>query len=97
MTLQAVAGGAQASGRAIGGLAVGQLADFVVLDSKHVALDGLPADSAHAGHVFASHRTSAVGDVWVGGRQRVQAGHHAQHESAQQAFTNVRKALLQNV
>ena len=97
MTLQAVAGGAQASGRAIGGLAVGQQADFVVLDSKHVALDGLPADSAHAGHVFASHRTSAVGDVWVGGHQRVQAGHHAQHESAQQAFTHVRKALLQNV
>ena len=97
MTLQAVAGGAQASGRAIGGLAVGQQADFVVLDSKHVALDGLPADSAHAGHVFASHRTSAVGDVWVGGQQRVQAGHHGQHESAQQAFTQVRKALLQNV
>ena len=97
MTLQAVAGGAQASGRAIGGLAVGQQADFVVLDSKHVALDGLPADSAHAGHVFASHRTSAVGDVWVGGHQCVQGGRHAQHESAQQAFTHVRKALLQNV
>ena len=96
MTLQAVAGGAQASGRAIAGLAVGQQADFVVLDSKHVALNGLPADSGHAGHVFASHRTSAIADVWVGGQQRVQGGRHAQHELAQQAFAQARKALLQN-
>lgn len=96
MTLQAVAGGAQASGRAITGLAVGQQADFVVLDSEHVALSGLPADSGHAGHVFASHRTSAISEVWVGGLQRVQAGRHAQHDNAKQAFVLARKALLQN-
>jgi hypothetical protein len=87
MTLQAVAGGAQASGRAIAGLAVGQQADFVVLDARHVALNGLPADSGHAAHVFASHRTSAIADVWVRGQQRVQAGRHALHEVAQQALS----------
>jgi len=99
MTLQAVAGGAQASGRvaAGAGLAVGQQADFVVLDASHVALAGLPADSAHASHVFASHRTSAIADVWVGGKQRVQSGRHAQHEAVQQAFIKARKALLQNI
>ena len=32
MTLAAVRGGAQASGRAVGGLAVGQQADFTVLE-----------------------------------------------------------------
>ena len=95
MTLQAVAGGAQAAGRAIAGLAVGQQADFVVLDAEHVALSGLPADSGHAGHVFASHRTSAIADVWVAGQQRVQAGQHALHDAAQRAFVQARKALLQ--
>lgn len=94
MTLQAVAGGAQASGRAIAGLAVGQQADFVVLDAGHVALAGLSADSAHAGHVFASHRTSAIADVWVGGHQRVRQGRHAGHEAARQAFIAARGQLL---
>lgn len=94
MTLQAVAGGAQASGRAAAGLAAGQRADFVVLDANHVALAGLDADSAHAGHVFASHRTSAIAEVWVGGRQRVRQGRHAGHESARQAFIAARGQLL---
>lgn len=95
MTLQAVAGGAQAAGRAIAGLAPGQQADFLVLDAAHVALAGLPAPSAHAGHVFASHRTSAVADVWVAGKPRVQAGRHPLHEVAQQAFVEARSRLLQ--
>ena len=96
MTLQAVAGGAQAAGRAIAGLAVGQQADFVVLDGEHVALAGLPADSGHAGHVFASHRTSAVAEVWVAGKQQVQSGRHLLHETAQQAFVRVRSQLLRS-
>ena len=95
MTLQAVAGGAQAAGRAIAGLAVGQQADMVVLDAQHVALAGLPADSGHASHVFASHRTSAVADVWVGGLQRVNQSRHAGHEAAQAAFVQARSQLLQ--
>ena len=95
MTLQAVAGGAQAAGRAIAGLAVGQQADMVVLDAQHVALAGLPADSGHASHVFASHRTSAVADVWVGGLQRVKQGRHAGSEAAQAAFVQARSQLLQ--
>lgn len=42
MTLQAVQGGMQASGRLVhgstAGIAVGQSADWVVLDAQHVAL-----------------------------------------------------------
>ena len=98
MTLQAVAGGAQASGRVargeVAGLVVGRQADFVVLDAEHVALAGLPADSAHASHVFASHRTSAIADVWVNGRLRVSQGRHNGHEAAKQAFTKARSQLL---
>lgn len=70
MTLHAVQGGAQASGRAVGGLAVGQLADLVELDATHVALAGLGAPQMLSSHVFASHRTSAIGRVWAGGCER---------------------------
>ena len=94
LTLAAVQGGAQAAGRAVGGLAVGRQADFVVLDANHVALQGLgPADMLSA-HVFASHRTSAIDAVWVGGRQRVAAGRHALHDVAAASFIAARTELL---
>ncbi|APW36476.1 formimidoylglutamate deiminase [Rhodoferax koreense] len=94
MTLQAVAGGAQAAGRAVGGLAVGQQADFCVLNARHVALAGLPAPEMLSSHVFASHRTSAIASVWAGGIERVAAGRHALHDSAAAAFVAARSQLL---
>lgn len=97
MALQAVAGGTQASGRAqagSGGLAVGQRADFVVLDASHVALAGLPAPDMLSAHVFASHRGSAIASVWAGGIERVSAGRHALHTSAAAAFVAARTRLL---
>jgi formimidoylglutamate deiminase len=94
LTLEAVSGGAQASGRPIGGLAVGQQADFVVLDAAQLALQGLPAPDMLSSHVFASHRTSAIDAVWVAGRPRVQAGRHALHNEAAAAFVAARGQLL---
>ena len=94
MTLAAVAGGAQASGQPVAGLAVGQQADFVALDAQHLALAGLSGPDRLSAHVFASHRTSAVQAVWVGGDQRVSAGHHDQHGPAAQAFVAARHQLL---
>ena len=94
MTLQAVQGGAQASGRAIGGLAVGQQADMVALDAQHVALAGLPAPSMLSAHVFGSHRTSAIHSLWAAGVQRVVDGRHALHEPAAQAFSAARSATI---
>jgi formimidoylglutamate deiminase len=70
MTLAALQGGAQASGRAVGGLAVGQQADLVELDAQHLALAGLSAPAMLSAHVFASHRSSAIGRVWAGGCER---------------------------
>ncbi|MBT2323551.1 formimidoylglutamate deiminase [Variovorax paradoxus] len=94
MTLAAVQGGAQACGRAIAGLAVGQQADFVLLDAAHPALAGLWAADMLSGHVFASHRTSAIDTVWVAGRPRVVAGRHPLHSQAAAAFVATRTQLL---
>jgi len=94
LMLQAVAGGAQASGRAIAGLAVGQQADLVALDAGHVALAGLQAAVQLDAHVFASSRSSAVDGVWVGGRRQVQQGRHAAHRRARDAFVEARAALI---
>ena len=94
MTLQAVQGGAQAAGRRIGGLALGQQADMVVLDANHVALRDLPAHSMLSAHVFGSHRTSAIDSVWVAGVQRLHHGRHALHDAAAQAFVAARSATI---
>lgn len=98
MTLQAVQGGAQASGRwvpgAPAGIAVGQSADWVVLDAQHVALRGLPAPAMLSAHVFASHRTSAIDSVWVGGARRVAQGRHALHDPAASAFASARASTI---
>ena len=97
MTQHAVSGGAQASGRAVAGLAVGQQADLVVLDADHPLLQGLPSpDAMLSAHVFASHRQSAIAEVWAGGRVRVTAGRHALCLTARPAFHRARQQLLEN-
>lgn len=92
MWLAAVAGGAQASGRALGGLAPGQQADFVVLGDS--LLSGLTPPQQLATHVFASHRRATVREVWVGGTRRVQNGRHADADAAAARFVAARGRLL---
>jgi len=95
MTLEALAGGAQASARAVAGLAVGQQADGVVLDANNPLLQGLPsAEAMLSAHVFASHRRSAISDVWVAGRPQVRAGRHALHDEALSGLAHARRQLL---
>ena len=96
LLLQATAGGAQASGRAVAGLAVGQQADLVELDAQHLALAGLSAPDMLSAHVFASHRTSAIRRVWVGGVQRIKAATHVLHAQAATEFIAARSQLLQS-
>jgi len=93
--LGAVAGGAQASGRPVGGLAVGQQADMVVLADPLLA--GLSPAEALASHVFASTRRAAVEDVWVAGRRRVQNGRHPDDEASLQDFVAARTQLLARI
>jgi formimidoylglutamate deiminase len=97
MTLQAVAGGAQASARPVAGLAVGQQADMVVLDAQHPLLRDLATPEALlSAHVFASHRQSALQQVWVAGRELVQSGRHALHDTALSGLVAARQQLLEN-
>lgn len=93
LTLSAVAGGAAASGRALGGLAVGQRADLVVLDAAHPLLAGLPAPDALDTHVFASSRGQSIARVVVGGRTVVEDGRHPARARAAAAFARARQAL----
>lgn len=69
----ALAGGAQASGRPIAGLAVGQRADFMVLDPGAPALLGLPGEHLLDALVFAGSQ-GAVAQTWVSGRPVDAAG-----------------------
>ncbi|WP_083745449.1 formimidoylglutamate deiminase [Variovorax sp. KK3] len=94
LTLAAVRGGAQASGRAVAGLAAGQQADFVMLDADHVALEGLNAQNMLSSHVFASQRSSAISSVWVAGQPRVAGGRHSLHRDASSSFVDARRQLL---
>jgi len=71
----ACTGGAQASGRAIGALAVGRRADIVVLDTESPLLAGRDGDAILDTHVFAG-QPSSIRDVMVGGRWVVQDGRH---------------------
>jgi formimidoylglutamate deiminase len=90
----AVAGGAQAAARPVAGLAVGQRADFIVLDAHHPALAGLSPEQMLASHVFASSRQSAVAQVWSGGQRVVQEGRHALHNEAMAGLVQARRDLL---
>lgn len=90
--LSAVAGGAQAAGRPVAGLAPGQQADFVVL--ADALLGGLTPAQQLATHLFASHRRATVREVWVGGRCRVQNGQHAGAQAAAEGFVAARGRLL---
>ena len=50
---------------------------------------------ALAGHVFASHRTSAVHAVWVAGQQRLRPRSDPLRASALADFIRARRLLLQ--
>jgi formimidoylglutamate deiminase len=45
-------------------------------------------------HVFASHRSSAIDAVWVGGHRLVAHGRHALHAQASAGLVAARNQLL---
>ncbi len=93
LSLAAVAGGAAAAGRPVGGLAVGHRADFVVLATTDPMLAGLAAPDVLDAHVFAGRGSRAVDSVVVGGRAVVDGGRHPLRASAAAAFGAVRTSL----
>jgi formimidoylglutamate deiminase len=83
---QAVAGGAQATGRAVAGLTPGQRADFVVLDRKAPNLALCPPGLLLSAATFGEHGGNPVRDVFVGGRRVIEQGIHPHQERAGNAY-----------
>jgi formimidoylglutamate deiminase len=69
----ALAAGPQASAQPLGGLEVGQRADFLVLDAQSPALLGVPAEQVLDALVFSSP-AARFSSVFVAGQQRVAEG-----------------------
>jgi formimidoylglutamate deiminase len=75
----ALKGGSCACGLSLGGLAIGQRADFSVIDMTSAALLGVPASHLLDAFVFSSP-DARLCDVFVAGQQVIQKGqaHHPQ-------------------
>lgn len=93
MWLASVRGGAQATGTPCAGLAVGQHASWVELNSAHDALAGLDAGEALSAWVFVADRGTPISRVVQRGRVLVEHGRHALHDEALTAFLTARWAL----
>ena len=91
--LEAAAGGAQAMGRAMGKIAPGNRADFVVLDAKRPDLAGRSGDAIANAAVF-SGSENLVRDVMVGGRWQVRNGRHDLEAKATSDYIDAVKTLL---
>jgi formiminoglutamate deiminase len=89
----ALAGGAQALGRALGAIAPGRRADIVVLDAGHPDLAGRRADAWLDAYVFVGGR-SLVRTVLVGGERVIENGRHRQHEAITEQYRTVSTRLL---
>jgi formimidoylglutamate deiminase len=90
----ALAGGAAATGRAVGVLEAGRRADWIVLDADHSAIAGQVSDAWLSGVVFCEHGATPVMDVWVGGRKVVEARRHRDEETAFGRYRDTLRALL---
>jgi formimidoylglutamate deiminase len=85
----ALAGGARASGRPVGGVAPGQRADLVVLDPDAAFIAGKAGDTLLDALVFGGD-AQPIRDVYVGGRPVVIDGRHAGEAAI---FARFRRAL----
>jgi len=89
----ALDGGAQALGQAIGELAVGKRADWLVLDGVDPYIATADGDNILNRWLFAGGDRQ-VRDVMVNGQWVVRQGRHADQEESAAAFTAVLKELL---
>ena len=89
----ALVGGAQAMGQAVAGLAVGQRADWLVLDGNDPYLATAQDDAILNRWLFAGGDRQ-VRDVLVNGQWVVRDGRHADEEVSCRDFTRVLRELL---
>jgi formimidoylglutamate deiminase len=72
----ALAGGARATGRAVGALEQGARADWIVLDPDHPDLAGQTRATWLSSVVFCEHGQTPMRDVFVGGERVIHDGRH---------------------
>ncbi len=89
----ALAGGARASGRRLGGIAQGMRADLVELDDGHPTLIGREGDALLDAWVF-SGQGNPVRTVACGGRVVVEAGRHVRAVEIRDGFASAMRRLL---
>lgn len=89
---RAAAGGAQALGRDAGEIAVGRLADLIVLDPEHPSLLGRRGLSLLDAFVFCGN-TTPVRHVMVGGDWIVRYGTHLRGREIEAAFARTMQRL----
>ncbi len=90
----ALAGGARATGRAVGELAIGRQADFIVLDLEHPTLAEHAPSTWLASLVFNERASHAIKDVFVAGKQCIADGHHSDETDALQNYRRTLHRLL---
>jgi formimidoylglutamate deiminase len=77
--------GAQAIGQPVGSIAVGQRADWLVLDAQHPSMTGA-ADDAALDHLLFAGGRAAIRDVMVAGHWVVKDGRHRAEETLRRQF-----------
>ncbi len=90
----ALAGGAQASGRAIGALRVGHCADWIVLDPHHPNIAERAPHAWLSSIIFCEHPSTPIHDVYTGGKHVVRARHHIDEHSAYAAYREAIRAAM---
>lgn len=93
---QALAGGAQALGRASGAIAEAHWADLVALDANALTLDGMSDDTVLDAWIFAGD-DNVVSDVWSAGRHVVRQGRHVARDSVEGRYRAVMKELVSDL
>ncbi len=88
----ALAGGAQACGRAIGRIATGYRADLLVLDCDHPRLYGRRRDDLIDSWIFSGNE-NLVRDVYVGGKRLIENGRHANEDMIARNYRDTLDAL----
>ncbi|QNP39982.1 formimidoylglutamate deiminase [Lysobacter solisilvae (ex Woo and Kim 2020)] len=89
----ALASAARSSGHAIGTLAAGEHADFVVLDTDAPQFAGMRADDAVDRWIFSGNR-NLVRDVYVGGQRVVHDGVHRDRDAIAARYRDAMRTLL---
>ena len=88
----AVQGGAQAAGRGVGGIRVGEWADLLSLDLQAVDLEGRAGDDILDALIFAGD-DRLVADVWSAGRHVVAGGRHVARDAIEAGYRRAMAGL----